>query len=222
MTKTTAAKSDLQDPDQLLVRIAKGESLTEKEESLIVELLTDWGSGECPRGRSEDDLYSYLVVLNKAGLKKYYRVLERFLELKDALTVSFVLETLCVDWQMSSEYLQRAISFAIGAPWDTEGDAREQALKILGEYLRGDLSPKTLKDQIKLSGSQKEVVSLLLATTLDEENNNWVRQASYFALCRAYGMDWEQLPPECSLIHFDQNDKSVDQKLLSSIKNLLS
>jgi len=216
------AKNDLPEPDQLLVRIAKDEGLTEEEELVLVSLLTEWGNEGLPRERSQDDLYAYLVVLNKSGLKKHYKLLDRFLDAKDALTVSFVLETLCVDWQMSGEYLQRAISFAIGAPWDSEGDAREQALKVLGEYLRADLSPETLKNVKKLSKPQKEVSLLLLQTVNDEDNNNWVRQASYFALCRAYGIEWEQLPPECTLICFDKNDPSIDKTLLSKVESLVS
>jgi hypothetical protein len=219
-------KTDLADPDQLLSKLANGKSLEAEEETQIVELLQAWGRGDSARERTLDDLYAYLVVINKANLVQHHRVLERFLDAKDALTVSFVLETLCLDWNLSAEYLERAVSFSIGAPWDSEGDAREQALKILGEHLRSQsLCEKVKKGAI--SESQERVLALLLATVEDCDNDNWVRQAAYFAICRAMGREWSELPPECSLLQFDSEDSGsddphLDKELLEKVRNICS
>lgn len=212
-------KTDLPDPDQLLSKLANGNSLEAEAEAQILELLQSWGKGDSARERSLDDLYGYLVVLNRAKLVQHHRIIERFLDAKDALTVSFVLETLCLDWNLSDEYLERAVSFSLGAPWDSEGDAREQALKILGEHLRA----KGLAEAIALgevSQSQQRVLALLISTLEDIDNDNWVRQAAYFALCRAMGREWEELPPECSLLHFEAADTELDIELIEEAKRL--
>lgn len=215
-------KTELADPDQLLGRLSEGKELSDDESLQLISLLEGWGADGSFRERSLDDLYAYLVVMRKARLTEHHRLLEKFLDTKDTLTVGLVLETLCVDWSLSSEYLERAVSFSIGAPWDTDGDAREQALKILGEHLRSSHLPSVIDGTRDLSTSQKEVLNLLFNTTEDPDNSDWVRQAAYFSIARGFGRDWEELPPECSLLSFEENSEDVDREMLNKVKALLS
>ena len=46
-----------------------------------------------------------------------------------------MLEILCLKWGGTDLYVERLMHFAIGVPWDGDGDLRQTACKILGSYI---------------------------------------------------------------------------------------
>ena len=215
---------DSLDPEELLTKLAHHQSLSTEEVSSVLNTLKLWGKDDKAREISLDDLFNFLVVCKKANLKEHHRLIANFLNLHDALTVSFVLELLCIDWQLSAEYLEHAVSISIGVSWDSEGDAREQGLRILGEYLRSFNLERMLKTDSKprkIQTNEKEVLNLLFSTLEDQSNNPFVRQAAYIAICRGFGKDWEYLPGECVLLDFDMPSENVDTNLLNEARRFI-
>lgn len=215
---------ELIDPDELLLGISRGEALEQETEEAIAGLFQaalNPGKGRSP---SVDDVYAYITVIGKAKLTSFRVILERFLDTQDPLTVALVLEILCLDWQAAEDYLERVISFALGASWDSEDDVRQAALRILGEYLAAGLAAEVLEAKKQAKNPEKivhcrRVLELLLATFDDAETEQWVRQRAYFALCRAAGKSEEELPSECVPLDFEDG---VDKPMLEHVRTLVA
>ena len=212
--------SDPTDPDELLSKLAKDEKLSGEEIAKVIETLENWGLGL--RDVSLDDLFNYIVVFRKADLRDHHSVLAKFLNVKDALTVSLVLEVLCLDWEMSAEYLGHVVSIAVGLAWDLEGDAREQALKILGEYLRSHKMPEIYNKELTLRKNELEILNLLFSILDDQTNDVFLRKSAYLAIARGVGVEWEDLPGECVLLDFDSFDPRVNTSMLEYLRKKLS
>ena len=207
------------DPEKLLISINSGQGITENELSKVAILLESVDENLEGLGLSVDDIYSLLLVISRARAEKYRYLLERFLESKDAFTVSMILETLCLDWGYTEEYLERILNFAIGVVWDDEDDVRLMAVKILGEFLYSELHCGHKKanvggDSIKWI---HPVMELLYGIFYDENAQSWVRQGAYYALCRASGKEWAELPAECAVLDLTSNSKDIDWDLLKKL-----
>ncbi|MCB0322044.1 MAG: hypothetical protein KDD69_00680 [Bdellovibrionales bacterium] len=204
------------DPEKLLLRLSDGDGLSREEIDEIVELLRQLESEDIGRKLSVDDVYSYLVVLGRAEQKQYRHVIEKFLDVRDALTVALVLETLCLRWDCTDEYLERVVSFALGVAWDEDQDVQQAAIKILGEFLHTAIGV----DATALGDRQREVLELLLNLLRDDSLEHWTRQSSYFALCRAAGKDWEELPNDCVLLDLTEGSTDLDHEVLERLDRL--
>lgn len=204
------------DVEKMLVRLNSGEKLKEAELDEVVRLLRGMlDSPEDFRDLGVDDAYELLTVLTRAKAHQHRSLLERFFDDKDPLTVTLVLEALCLDWGWIEEYLERVINFALGVSWDAEQDIRHCAIKILGEYLF----------RLRSAGSSpqaREIMQLLLDAVGDEELNHWTRKAAYLALCRAAGKDWEELPPEYRKLDFSAGSADIDATVLAYSRDFVS
>ncbi len=207
----------------MLLALSEGGALAENELREVLAVLESAESKDFACGPSVDDVYECLLVLGKTKLSQYRRIIEKFLEAEDALTVALVLETLCLRWELTAEYLEQVISFALGAPWDKDEDVRQTALKILGEYMYANrreaaLVPAALpKSKLHLL----HVLDLLRSVFADEEAQQWTRQSAYYALCRAAGRNWDELPPECKALDLSAESADLDQDVLRYVAELL-
>jgi hypothetical protein len=212
------------DTEKMLFTLSEGKPLLAEEIAEVTELLEGSEGIAGGRGFSVDDVYSCLLVVGRGKLFDYRHVVEQYLQAEDALTVALVLEMLCLDWGFVEEYLEQVISFALGVPWDEDEDVRQTALKILGEYLFASEPSRRDKaeaqDEIKLA-RRRHVLDLLVCVFQDEAAEQWTRQASYYALCRAYGKKWEEIPPECVMLDLKIGSADLDQKVLDYVAQFL-
>ncbi len=202
------------DPDKLLVKIHSGKKLSELELTEILHVVSHFRLNKDDVGTSLDEIYSYLVVLGEAHAYTHRQVLERYLELHDPLTVSLVLEILCLKWNLTEEYLERVIQFTLGAPWDDEYDVQQMAIKVLGEFLFE--ARKNTKTR-ELNTKELRVLELLLSIFEDEQIDSWVRQRAYQSLCRTSGKSWEEIPSEYMQIDFKTAPPPLDEKLRAAV-----
>lgn len=228
------------DPERLLVRLNSGKSLTSDEIEELVRCIELALSESGPL--SLEDLYAMVLVLSRARLTDRAYLLERAFEVRDPLTVALALETLCLDWELYSSYVERVMAFALGVAWDPDGDVQGVALKILGEFLKDALSGKTAlavptekkgrgssAAKPKRSSSEKPksaasdprigaVLELLFSIFDDVDLEHGVRQAAYCSLLRAGGRDWELLPSECVEIDLSEGSEDLDGALLAKLR----
>ncbi len=210
------------DPEKLLLRISQGEELSSEEVAEITEVFRSLEIEDIGRSRSVDEVYSFLVVVGRARLIELQHLIEKSLDVRDALTVALVLETLCLEWEKTGEYLERVINFALGVAWDEDQDVQQVAIKILGEYLQQFLPAILSQDVKSLSASQHRVLDLLMSIFEDESLESWTRQSAYYSLCRSYGKDWEVIPSECVQLEFSHDSKDVEWGMIDELKELLS
>lgn len=205
------------DADKLLVEINSGNRLSGETLARVASYLEsiDLAAAE---GLDLDNLYALLLVLARAHSYEHGYLFEKFFELQDAMTAIMILETFCVDWNRTEEYLEHVLRFALGAGWDEDGDVQQFALKIVGEHVRSYLE----RDATTASEKHhlKRLVELVLRTFDDESNDRWVRQAAYRALGRIAMKEWEELPGECSMPNFDPASGSFDPEVVSSVRQL--
>ena len=209
------------DAEALLVKLNEGEQLSEQDALELVRLLESIWVPDGGRAVSMDDLYAYIAVLKRARLLQYRHVLERFLDARDSLTVALVLETLCLDWELTDEYLERVLSFGVGVSWDEDEDVKQTALKVLGEYLHKAWTGKRMQHGLSsVLRREQHVLALLLSTFEDEDSEPWCRQGAYFALSRAYGKSWENLPSECVALNLEAGGSDIDHDMIDMLKQI--
>ena len=207
------------DPEKMLISINSGQGITDNELKKVATLLESVDENLEGIGLSVDDIYSLLLVIARARAEQYRYLFERFLESKDAFTVSMILETLCLDWGYTEEYLERILNFALSVSWDEEDDVQLMAVKILGEYLHSELHIKKNKgtENKDLSKWVQPVMELLYGVFCDGNAQNWVRQGAYYALCRAYGRQWAELPGECAVLELVEGSVDIDWGMLKCL-----
>ena len=208
------------DTEKLLIRLHDGGELSKDELEEIRALLNSAKDQDSEPKIPVDLVYSYLVVLSRAKAADSKEVLERFLNSEDSLTVALVLDTLCMRWGGTEEYLEQLISFSLGAIWDSEEDVRQTAIFILGEYLHDTLGSGGESDYA--AERREKIIELLLDIFESDENEDWIRQSAYRAVCRAAGRDWEQLPTEGSPMDLARDGGDIDCELLDQMRKNLA
>ena len=141
------------DLDKLTAQLSRGRQLSDEELKNLVLFLEKPGGGP---SLSFDRVYSCLYILASTGNLEYRGLLETFLDCKEAQTVSLVLEILCPKWGGTDLYVERLLHFALGVPWDPDGDLRQTACKILGEYLYGSFSAPTHRGRELCHGEKED------------------------------------------------------------------
>lgn len=198
------------DLEGLLLRINSGKDLQRSEVEEVAALFAWMHEDHRVAQRiSLDEVYSMLLVLGRAQIAEHRPLLERYLNSKDPVTVSLVLEILCLDWGVTEEILERVLDFALGVSWDTEDDVRHTALKILGEYLQTNPTK---------GEKQRQVLQLLLSVFDDVDGGRRTRQAAYYALCRAATRPWEEIPSEYKLLDLQANSQDLDHTMLEQLR----
>lgn len=147
------------------------------------------------------DKYTLIHILGRAGAVDYEPDVAKHLHYQfDPLVARMALQVLCSYWNRANDYLSDIEKFLRGVEWDEDEDVRLAALSIAGELARdGDL----------------RFVPLLIQIFSDPCENEIVRQAAYFALARASGLDWCELPPASRRMNLQ---KEVDARVVDWMK----
>lgn len=207
------------DAENLLYRLNSGEEIDEEELDEVVDELRRVMDTPGTAGIVLDDTYAFLQVLGRSKRMEHMALLERFLEVEDALTVSLVLETICLEWEQTEEHLEQVINFALGVNWDDDGDVRETAITILGEFLAGALAKDRKKGALRTE-RLSEVLKFLLSLLEDPGVEDSVRQGAYRALCRAGGMSLEEIPSQYSRLDLTVGSPDRNEELLLKLRQL--
>ena len=206
------------DPEALLLKLNTEGKIPDEAFLKVVSVLEQINVDEADRGLPLDDLYALLLIIGKVREFKYQYIFNKYLELKDPFIVSMILETVCLNWKLTEEYLEYIISFAVGAAWDSEDDVCVTAVKILGEYLYSE------RNKPRRAGSSndwnKKVTELLLNILSDTDREHWVRQGAYYSLLRASGKDWSELPGECAVLDLRPGSSDVDWETVKAVEKM--
>jgi len=145
-----------------------------------------------------DEIYSLLSILIKADSKEHSDVLGSFLNYDDTMTVGLALEGLCEKWRLTEDYLEQVFDFALGVPWDYDGDLKFQALNILGEFA----------NRCPEHASRSQVIGLIVGA-FESETDNWGKLKSYQAILRATGSPESDVPNDYASIDFSEQAEGV-------------
>lgn len=183
-----------------LLRRAMRHQVQPGELSWVIQELLDPGSSGHP-----GDAYTLLHILGHAGNPSHRGIVERFLGHRDdPMVARLALEILCSYWNLTDEYLPQLMTFLRGVDWDHAGEVRQMAISVAGEYLRSRHHPEMLNTLLEIFESADEDVTS--------------REDAYFALARAVGRDWEQLPPATRALDLT---KGVDPQVIQEARRLL-
>jgi len=128
------------------------------------------------------DPYTAIHVLGLMNSIEHEQLVARYLRSSDdPMIARIALQVLSANWGLAERYRSAIEEFARGVAWDSDADVRLAALSAAGELAR--------------ASGDAPLVALLLSVLDDEGNPRLVRQAAYFALARASGKDWRELPP---------------------------
>ncbi len=109
------------------------------------------------------------------------------------------LEILCQKWCLTESYLERVVGFALGVPWDEDGDLKHLSLIIVGEYIMSLGG---------LSKAPKELPELLYSSFKSKESDDWTKLKAYQSMLLASGIEQESIPSD--FVSLDYSDSSED------------
>jgi hypothetical protein len=168
--------------EDLLSR-AKDKTLTRDEYDQVFEALL--------RAETVNEKYTLLHVLGHSGDERYRATIEGFLACEDASLARLALQILCDFWGDVPRYIHAVDKFIDGSPFDVDGELRQAAVSIAGEYLRHNEDPAIARKIASLYDDAREDVV--------------VRGGAYTAMLRAIGWDWGQIPSPAKLLHLEEN-----------------
>jgi len=117
------------------------------------------------------------------------------------MLTALALQILCLFWGLSDDYIAEVKKFIVGSEWDDNDDVRLQCIGIAGEYLK--------------SKEDNELLIRLINIYEDTSDFESVRGSAYFALARAQGKNWDELPPTTRILDFD---KDIDKDIIDSVR----
>lgn len=201
----------MSDPDKLLNLVLEGYELSDDEWNDIAEILYGALEGRSDASFLADEAYTSILCIKHAGKVELSSILEKFLDYRDPLTAELALETLCLAFTKTKNYLERVFQFAVGVSWDEFFDLRVSAIKILGEYCHESI--------IKNEAPSIDCLEFLLNTFEDEAQDLKVRKFAYYALLRVLDYSWEEIPSDYAEIDFSKGSKSIDWDGIRSLKS---
>jgi hypothetical protein len=163
---------------------AKSRLITRKE---IADVARELASEE-----TDADRYTLIHILGAAGATEHEPLVARFLDSpEDPMLARIALQTLISRWGKGQVYRDRMESFVRGVEWDADSDVRNVAISAAGEFLR--------------EREDRGLLRLLIDIFTSPSEAELVRQSAYFALGRASGKSWEQLPRASRRMDFDRD-----------------
>jgi hypothetical protein len=158
----------------------------------------------------ENDLYTLLHILGRAGSPKYKPLMEQYLHCeRDPQLSALALNALCNWWGLVEEYRGELVSFLQGVGWDSEGYVKLQALSLAGEYLR--------------KHRDRGILRVVYDIFANENERALIRSEAYCALCRSEGLEWSNIPPASRLVDFaSEIDPAVIDHVQRKLRSALN
>ncbi|MGH7425801.1 MAG: hypothetical protein ACREJP_06505 [Candidatus Methylomirabilales bacterium] len=162
--------------DSLLMR-AKQRDLSDRElEEVKSELLDP---------ETTEDRHRLLYIIGRGGDPRFLPVVEPFLDSPDdPMLASLALEILCNFWGLYEKYRDVTIKFMRGVPWDEDKEVMDMAISCAGQLLRERRDPELARMLLEIAEWK-----------VDDEITELTRDWAMFALGRAVGLSWKELPP---------------------------
>lgn len=179
-------KKNEPEPAELLAKFNAGESISPAQTASLIERIKTCVSEE-PDYWDFDEIYEVVLALGKLRVLEAAPELERLLIAQEPLTLCLVLETLCLKWDRTEEYLERVMTFAVGAVWDEDLDVQEKAIELLGDYVR----KRAQGDEPSKSSVVQRVIETLWQQFASAEEPVIIRKAAYRAIVSASGNSGE-------------------------------
>jgi hypothetical protein len=146
-TYVATAIPTLPTPSELVDR-AKGGQLSKQELDALDQDLR--------RQENFDSVREQLLAMLYAGDENHRQAVERYLDFRADPEVARLALALLCSWGLTSEYVDRLISFMDGVDWDVAGDGRAAvrplAFAIAGGYLRTRRSRRLLEHLVRVAG----------------------------------------------------------------------
>ena len=128
------------------------------------------------------DRYTLLHIIGRAMDPSCEDLVAGYLDCpEDPMLARLALQILSSYWGKTSQYMDYVRRFLRGVDWDTDGDVRQIAISIAGEFLRKTWDEELFRD--------------LLDIATNETNFPEMRRFAIEALARAMGDDWNEIPP---------------------------
>lgn len=156
-----------------LLERAKSGDLSKHELDQVVAAIKDPGT--------KADPYTLLHIIGRAMDASHEDLVVRYLECpEDPMMSRLALQILCDYWGQTAKYISYVREFLSGVAWDVEGDVRQIAAPIAGEFLR------TTWDD--------DLFRALLDIAMNENDLAEMRVTAIRALSRALGYGWDAMP----------------------------
>jgi len=163
----------MQNLDKLLHR-AMWEKVSDQELTEVAQKI------EAAKSNWDENLYTYISILGRAGAVKYRSLVESFLYYPDdSMVSSNALKTLCSFWGYDEDYKDKLKEFIRGVSWDRDDEIRLIAISCTGALLR--VKP------------EKELFELLIATFEGKYGDEICQEAAFSALARGLGKEWNEV-----------------------------
>jgi hypothetical protein len=177
-----------------LLEDAKAGRLTSDDLHRVVAMLREERPGV--------DHYLLLHIIGRSGDRSQRPLVEKYLHRpEDPMLSRLAVQILCGYWNETERYIDRVIEFVDGVNWDEDDDVRLVAISNGGEYLRAHSHPVLLRRLIDI--------------VRDRNERPIVRTAAYFALSRAVGRDWKELPSAARVLDIEtEADRMILQEAL--------
>jgi hypothetical protein len=173
-----------------LLEQAKAGRLEHGNLERVSAMLQEGGAGADP--------YTLLHIIGRSGDRSRRALVEKYLHWpQDPMLARLALQIVCGYWGDIERYLDQVLEFVKGVDWDDENDVRQVAISNAGEYLR--------------TQSHTELLQRLLDIVRDGNESPTIRADAYFALSRAVGRDWKDLP---NAAHVFDVEKEADPTIL--------
>jgi hypothetical protein len=128
------------------------------------------------------DRYTLLHIIGRSMDSSYENLVASYLDYReDPMLARLALQILGSYWGKIPQYMDYVRRFLRGVDWDTDGDVRQIAISIAGEFLRKTWNEGLFHD--------------LLDIAINEANFPEMRRFAIEALARAMGDDWDEIPP---------------------------
>jgi hypothetical protein len=156
-----------------LLEKAKSGDLSKHELDQVVAAIKD--------PDTKADPYSLLHIIGRAMDASHKDLVVRYLKWpEDPMLSRLALQILCSYWGQTVKYMNYVREFLAGVAWDVEGDVRQIAASIAGEFLR------TTWDH--------DLFRALLDIAPNEDDLPEMRVTAIRALSRALGHGYNEMP----------------------------
>lgn len=180
---------------ELLKRAYSGK-ITRDELSEVVQMIVSY---------ENQDLYTLIQILGRAGSPKYRKVVEPYLQdVGNPQLSALAVKVLCWSWGLAREYREHLLCFLGGVGWDSADYVRLEAISTVGEYLR--------------EGSDIGLLQVIYDIFSDERERPLVRAAAYRALCRSEKIEWRDIVPAPRVV---DSSTEIDLVVLERVERKL-